>query len=322
VIRIQAPSRLHFGLLNIGSKEERWPDPEGNPGLLMRRFGGVGLMIDAPGVCVEVEPNSPWSASGIHAKRAVAFGQTFVKTLPPEVQQPFRIRVLQSPQEHIGLGVGTSLALSVAKAISVNLGLDWSSQELAKRVGRGERSAIGIHGFDRGGLIIDAGKLPQEVIAPMIGHFVFPKDWRILLIHPRESGTWHGIKEQQAFTHLNSNPQMTETLSRIILLHLIPACLAKDILGISEAIFEINYRVGQMFSSIQQGPYSSSKGQRIIESLRQNGIPGVGQSSWGPTIFALFPNVEETIRVQRLMESHFSDMAFTSTSVSSGCEVH
>ena len=45
--RVTAPSRLHFGLLNVPN--------DGSPDT-SRRFGGVGLMIDRPGIVVTARP--------------------------------------------------------------------------------------------------------------------------------------------------------------------------------------------------------------------------------------------------------------------------
>src|SRR4051794_19352028 len=48
-LRLQTPSRLHFGLLSWGSESSR-------------QFGGVGLMIDAPGLEIHAEPAGSWRA--------------------------------------------------------------------------------------------------------------------------------------------------------------------------------------------------------------------------------------------------------------------
>src|SRR5262249_50286852 len=147
VTRVEASSRLHFGLLSLPVGGDRWDD--GPP---RRQFGGVGLMIDSPQVAVSASPAREWSARGPSAQRALKFAQPFAATLPD--RPAFAIEVQSAPEEHAGLGSGTALALSVARAIAVETGhADWPATELAGRIGRGERSAVGIHGFDRGGLI-------------------------------------------------------------------------------------------------------------------------------------------------------------------------
>ena len=65
MIRLTAPSRLHFGLFALPARGvTHWPNVEGQPTIPARRFGGVGLMIDQPGVQVTVRPASQWSGAG------------------------------------------------------------------------------------------------------------------------------------------------------------------------------------------------------------------------------------------------------------------
>ncbi|MCA9172487.1 MAG: hypothetical protein KDB23_32705, partial [Planctomycetales bacterium] len=40
------------------------------------------------------------------------------------------------------------------------------------------------------------------------------------------------------------------------------------------------------FAACQGGPYASPQLERIVAMVRNRGYAGVGQSSWGPTLFA------------------------------------
>jgi beta-RFAP synthase len=277
---VEVPSRLHFGLLSLPVGGEHWDD-----GLPRRQFGGVGLMIDSPQVAVSASPARGWSARGPSARRALEFGRRFAATLPEALA--FAIDVEAAPEEHTGLGSGTALALAVAKAIALETGHgDWPATELAPRVGRGERSAVGIHGFDRGGLIVEAGKLPNELVAPLAGSYEFPSEWRIVLARPAGVASWHGERERDAFANLTRcNP--TEALCRIVLTELLPALAAKDLDGFGEALHQYNARAGEAFAAAQGGVYVSPEVMRLVALLRKAGIRGAGQSSWGPTVFAV-----------------------------------
>jgi beta-ribofuranosylaminobenzene 5'-phosphate synthase len=289
---VTAPSRLHFGLLGLPSEgRDHWPGIDGAPGPQVRHFGGVGLMVDKPGLCLRVEPAEDWAATGPLADRALGFARRFVDTLPAADKTRFRVSVESAPFEHQGLGVGSQLGLAVAKAIAVESGHpDWPATELAVRVGRGERSAVGVHGFDRGGLVVEGGKRRGEPISPLVARLSFPDDWRVLVYSPPGETAWHGGRERQAFAKLaeaGPSPAETEALCRIVLTGMLPALAAADLEAFGEALYEFNARVGDAFAPIQGGRYANPAVAHLVARIRGMRVKGVGQSSWGPTVFAV-----------------------------------
>jgi beta-ribofuranosylaminobenzene 5'-phosphate synthase len=314
--RVTAPSRLHFGLLSlpiVGA--DRRPGIDGGPGLPVRQFGGVGLMVDQPGLSVRVDTATDWSAEGPLADRALAFARRVANTLPMSDRRPFRILVDHAPAEHTGLGVGTQLGLAVARAVEVETGQEWSVAELAARAGRGERSAIGVHGFHHGGLIVEGGKLPGEALSPIVFREQFPADWEVLLFSPPGESPWSGGREQHAFACLATNPSDTETdaLCRLILMGLLPALVSADLDAFGEAVYELNARAGDAFASAQGGRYAGPAVTALVRWLRSIGLKGVGQSSWGPTVFAIVQHNEVDCIIARV-----SDVPATLAKPSSG----
>ena len=295
--KVEAPGRLHFGLMSLPIPgRENWPE-----GLPVRLFGGAGLMIQSPGVEVVVAPAKVWETFGPSADRALHFGRRFIETLPCSERQAFSIEVRRTPPEHCGLGSGTSLALSVAKAIAVELGhRDLPAVELAVRVGRGERSAVGIHGFEHGGFLVEAGKLPDDRIAPLIGRYEFPSEWRIVLLRPEAAPEWHGDKERRAFINIASN-NATESMCRILLTGVIPALLSKNLCQFGEALYEFNLLAGIGFAVEQGGAWANTQSAQIVGLLRADGVHAVGQSSWGPTVFAIVDSEGEAQAVKKKM---------------------
>jgi beta-ribofuranosylaminobenzene 5'-phosphate synthase len=291
MVRVIAPSRLHFGLFRLPSEPNGLL--QGNESLVLaeRYFGGVGLMIDKPGIQVEVAPAQVWSATGPLADRALAYAQTFARNCPEFETQAFTIDVIQTAPEHVGLGTGTQLGLAVARAIALAMGKpEWDAPFLAGRIGRGLRSGIGVHGFQRGGFLVDGGKKAGTSLAPLIVRHAFPDEWAILLILPRDSQGVHGLQEHEAFAHLakSDNPSHnTDELCRLLLLGMLPALVEKDLFAFGEALFEFNRRVGEMFKPWQKGTYSSPRTAEIVEYFRKKNVHGVGQSSWGPAVFAI-----------------------------------
>lgn len=302
--RVEAPTRLHFGLLSLPALgRDRWPGLDGGPGQPVRHFGGVGLMVDRPSLGVRVERASSWGATGPLQTRALEFAHRFVESLPAAERQPFRVTVETAPPEHTGLGVGTQLGLAVAKAIATEIGhADWPATELAVRVGRGERSAIGVQGFDRGGLIVEGGKVPGEAISPLVGRWLLPADWRILLYTPPADAAWHGGRERQAFAKLaeaGPSPAETETLCRVVLTAMLPALASADVDAFGEAVYEFNARVGDAFAPVQGGRYAASAVTALVARLRGMGVKGVGQSSWGPTVFGIVGSPAQAADLRR-----------------------
>src|SRR5262249_41806239 len=63
--------------------------------------------------------------------------------------------------------------------------------------------------------------------------------------------------------------------------------IEKDVHTFGETLYEFNRRAGEMFARVQGGIYAHPRIDEIIKYIRSAGIRGVGQSSWGPTVFAI-----------------------------------
>ena len=278
LIHVVAPSRLHFGLIHVPGRGEHRADE--------KAFGGVGLMIDSPGVIVTAKEAGSWQFEGPLASRAAGFAARFMQAVPEELRKAFQVLIEQCPAEHTGLGVGTQLGLATVKAIGQGIGLpDTSSTSLAPKIGRGERSAIGVHGFDRGGLLIETGKRPGESLSPLVAQTPLPFEWRIVLFTMPCPSDWHGQRERLAFATANAGNR--EALERLAVNAILPEARAGNLGAFGDAVHEFNLLAGEPFASSQGGSYVSRGVEELIADLRQLGIRGVGQSSWGPTVFAI-----------------------------------
>jgi predicted sugar kinase len=65
--------------------------------------------------------------------------------------------------------------------------------------------------------------------------------------------------------------------------------------------------VGDHFASAQGGRFASPGVTRVLDWLRACGIEGFGQSSWGPTGFALCPGEEAARRLLSEARRRFAD---------------
>jgi beta-RFAP synthase len=309
MISVHTASRLHFGLLNISS-DDRHSLP-----LSARRFGGVGLMVHSPGVHVRAERTDAWSAEGSLGARALEFASRLCQSLPAEVVRPLHLAVSDAP-EHMGLGTGTQLALAVGCAVTAAFGLPRPNvAQLAAQMGRGARSAVGIHGFAHGGFIVEGGKRRPENVSPLVVRCAFPDDWRVVLVQPPWERGLSGEAELAAFHDLQRSPPQsggTGKLCRIVLLGILPALGERNLDAFGEAVQEFNFRVGEAFAHVQGGPYASPKVAELIAHIRRQGVPGVGQSSWGPSVFAL---VEDEDRGRALVQAICTRFSLSSQQV-------
>jgi beta-RFAP synthase len=279
----------------------------------LRRFGSVGLMIDSPGIHLRAEPATSWSGEGPLAERALTFARTFAQTSPPDGaaggSRPVHLHVEQAVPEHAGLGSGTQLALAVARALSVVWG--WPARdavELARLVGRGRRSALGVHGFEHGGFLVDGGRGTTDALAPLLVRASFPEPWRVVLALPPGPGGLHGPGEHQAFVELAGQPAdlaRTDALCRLVLLGMLPALAERDLEAFGEAVHEFNARVGEAFAPVQKGIYASPLVAEVVAFVRRQGVRGAGQSSWGPAVFALVGDEERGADLARRLGERF-----------------
>ena len=72
-----------------------------------------------------------------------------------------------------------------------------------------------------------------------------------------------------------------------MLMQALPALVERDIEGFGDAIGELQRITGDYFSPAQGGRFSSRAVAEALAWLESQGIAGVGQSSWGPTGFAI-----------------------------------
>ncbi len=266
-------SRLHFGPLAVGAQAGR-------------QFGGIGIMIDSPGVKLTVsraEQEDVITPAEIASRIQQAISrwrQVVGSTFPVQVAVADFIPV------HQGLGSGTQLALAVAQAMQLlHAGKRGSVQHLAKAVCRGRRSAIGIHGFEQGGFLIDAGKHQREEIGTLAARCDVPADWRFVLISPKDAAGLSGEQEAIAFAEMKPMPpEFTGRLCRLALMELLPAIRVAEFAAFASALDEFGTLVGEFFAPIQGSGFAHPAMNSLAAHLRRNGVPGLAQSSWGPTV--------------------------------------
>ncbi len=279
-VTVQTGARLHFGLLAIDP-------PRG------REFGGIGLMVEAPGFELRGRVSNADAVTGGSVATQGRIGRFLEEaraTAPAEVPvPPLAVEVQTEIPGHRGLGSGTQLGLAVARLATTLAGEGpLPACALAQRVRRGKRSAVGLHGFEHGGLLLEAGQSSPQGIGPLVARIDWPTDWRIVLVAPPEREGLSGVAETHAFQRLSPMSEgLTARLCRTVLLELFPAVMERDFATASAALWEYGKAVGEYFLPVQQGLFADPRMTRLVDQLRHQGVTGIAQTSWGPTIAIL-----------------------------------
>ncbi len=273
-VRVTTGSRLHFGLLRT-----------------VAPFGGVGVMIQHPTTQVVVTPQPRFQCDSESAERIELIAQRFATRHAMNALPACRIEVAHRPDAHHGLGSGTQLSLAVAEALTLCFGVQDSERSIAIDVaGRGERSAVGIHGYFHGGLVFeDADASQPSSLNPIVSRQLLPTSWRVAVFTPQATiATVSGQREQQCFVHLEPCPKATSRLLQIAREQVLPAASVGEFAAFSAAVEQFNCESGLLFACVQGGAYNGPEITNLVQQLKSLGAVGVGQSSWGPSVFAWF----------------------------------
>jgi beta-RFAP synthase len=290
-VEVFAPARLHLGFLDLS-------------GTLGRPFGSLGLAIEGIGTRILLARAAERSdAEGIpeRASRLLASLSGRHSALGP-----LQLSVIETIPEHIGLGSGTQLGLAIAAGVAALAGEHASARSLAELVDRGARSGIGIGAFETGGFLVDGGKRSGEEPAPIVARAEFPETWRIILIFDHGRRGLFGEAEKAAFHDLPAfPPDAAAHLCHLTLLRLLPGLAEAAFDPVADALGEISARVGDYFAPIQGGRFASPRVASALAWLRDQGLAGIGQSSWGPTGFVLLPSEADARSMADTLASRF-----------------
>ena len=290
-VSVTAPARLHLGFL----------DMNGSRG---RRFGSVGLTLEGPCVELSIRRAPSFAIAGAQSGRA----ELFANALRDRFNLPddFQLTISQTIPEHVGLGSGTQLGIAVGVALARLYRLDLSVREIAVVVQRGQRSGIGAGAFELGGFLVDAGKGASDDPPPIVSRVEFPADWRVLLVLERATHGLHGELEAAAFQTLPEFPEtLASHLCRLMLMQALPALAERDMESFGKAIGELQRITGDYFSPVQGGRFSSPVVAEALAWIESQGIAGVGQSSWGPTGFAIVAGEDRAAELARAAQSRW-----------------
>jgi beta-ribofuranosylaminobenzene 5'-phosphate synthase len=281
---VEAPARLHFGVLDLR-------------GRLGRCFGGLGAAIPSPSLLLEALPADSITAQGPDADRAIEFAGRFLSH--HQLSSGVRLTIHRTIPSHAGLGSGTQLGLAVARALAELNGLSTTPAELARATARGKRSAIGTWTFALGGFIVEGGRRPgTEELAPLLARFPIPDTWHCVVAVPSGRRGLSGEAEARAFEELRSPPDReVERVSHLVLMQLLPALVEADLPSFGQALSEVQRITGSWFAGQQGGVFAPGETAQLISAMSEWGAAGVGQSSWGPAAYGLVESADAATKL-------------------------
>jgi predicted sugar kinase len=130
-----------------------------------------------------------------------------------------------------------------------------------------------------------------------VARLELPSAWRFVLLVPRRQAGLSGEAERRAFERLPAVPaDVTDRLAGEALTRLLPAAAAGDFAEFATSLHRFNRLAGECFAAAQGGPFLRPD---LVELLQSWGLAGVGQSSWGPTVFAALPDPQSAERLAK-----------------------
>ena len=303
-VTVTTTGRLHMGFVDLnGSKG--------------RLFGSLGLSLSAPITKLVIRKSEKTLIVGKSCDYVTKITENIKYQL--NINTHFLVEIQQNIPEHAGLGSGTQMALALGAGVNALCDFKLSVSKLASLTSRGNRSGVGIGTFEHGGLVLDGGRkkvqpdgdensrLPPMQLPPIIARHDFPEEWPILLIIDNNDQGIFGHQELQAFESLKPVDLATaEALSHRVLMQALPAIAEHDYAQFSQAIQALQLATGNYFSAAQGGHYKSFKVAEVLTYINTLGIICAGQSSWGPTGFAIFESADTANIILNQLQVKFS----------------
>ena len=290
-VTLRAPARLHLGFL----------DPSASLG---RRFGSIGVVID--GFETEVELSTAVSdrvtAATPEGDAQMERASAYLRALRARSGRAdtLHLRLLRVLPAHGGFGSGTQLALAIARAFAQWHRMDVSTPTLAQWLGRGQRSGIGIQGFDLGGLLVDGGPAGDGRPAPLLSRIPLPEDWRIVVVQDDREQGLAGNDEKGAMAALGAmSAARSAEICHEVLMRVLPGAASSEFGIFALGVSRVQQLLGEYFAPVQDGrAYTSAAVGRLMTWVAASAHEAaIGQSSWGPTGFAI---VESQARAEAL----------------------
>jgi beta-ribofuranosylaminobenzene 5'-phosphate synthase len=305
-VTVETGARLHVGFGNLSLAHERL-------------YGGVGLSLAEPRVRLSALPAHTvrcTAADGVAESATTVVRDHATTACDLLGVSGVEVRIERALPRHTGLGSGTATALTTLTAVARAHDHEPRPRELAPAMGRGGRSGVGVAAFERGGFVLDAGHPTERfttqppaqgnwTVPPVSARHPLPADWRVVLALPDAESGRHGSAEDESMRAVveSADPSVADELAALTVRRLLPAAAEGRLHAFGDAVAEFGRLNGAWYADEQGGVYRPPAG-RVVESLRKStAVAGVGQSSWGPAVYALTDSTRADAARQAAVEA-------------------
>jgi len=296
LIKVTTPSRLHFGLIDMN-------------GSLGRVDMGLGVALNNPNFVVSAEEYTKLKIIGGFDEEVLSVLNSLYAKF--KINKNYRVHIHQAIPKHSGFGSTTQVMLAVAKCITELNEIFLDAYDLAKIVGRGGTSGIGVEAFYHGGFIVDAGHMlntekkgfiPSSVSkAPppkILLNYKIPDDWFFVCALPAKEKIY-GTKEVEIFsTYCPVPSEEVDKISRIVLVKILPAVVEGDIENFGQGLKSLQ-SLG--FKKVELN-FQTEESKKLIAELN-NISYGAGLSSFGPCIYCITKGKKHAKEVSDFLDS-------------------
>lgn len=296
-VQITTGARLHFGLIDVAAP-----------------FGGCGVMIDQPATIVRASPAKRFVCSRTHTpdrlhRRITAIADRLARATGLRDKPPVEIQVLAAAPAHQGVGSGTQFQLAVAESMGLAMGWPGTSADWIEIANRGHRSAVGAHGYFRGGFIVEGcsavgvGESEHQLgRGNAIDHRLeFPPAWAVAVLSPQPGERMNIVSGEFEQSHFDALPPVgraqRQRLIDMILGDMVESIRDDRFADFAEIVHQYNAASGHLFATVQGGAYHGDDVAACVDRLRSSGFAGVGQSSWGPGVFVWLCDIEHATMI-------------------------
>lgn len=282
-LKIESNSRLHLGFISLNTSSPY-------------TYGGVGVSISGQPTIVNIKKSKKFESN--LPRNITNSILNFLRSM--KLHTMIKIDCMHCPENHIGLGSGTQLMLSVEELITKFYKLDMNSNIFNRKF----RSGIGVNSYKKGGFIIDAPKnnLSQSEI---IFQTKFPLEWKAILLFDNKKKGLHGKSEKNFFASTSSH-ELRKKLSDITLNELIPSVIYKDFRIFAKSLTKFQKLNAMFYSKVQKSVYLSNDINKIINQISKRFIVGCGQSSWGPTSYMFVDSKNDLNEILPILDKAIS----------------